>query len=126
MVSLVLVKIRQDTSRYVDERYMYKLEMAANEAIQLGVRPIFLTPFPRGRDHFPLDRLVSWKRLRAHILHKKQFGSIVLDTTKLLCNKQMDGDYRPELSDDGIHPNERAHGRIATKLLEVLEASFGK
>lgn len=90
-----------------------------------GAVPIWLTPFPRNAAFMTPDRLMPWRDLRQSILELRRAGEIVVDATAVLGHVtagQFDGTYLPELTDDGIHPNDEGHAAVAGLLKPIIRS----
>jgi hypothetical protein len=106
------------------DRFIAYLVETAELCENSGVLPIFLTPFPRDAESMSVIQLGPWRELREIILKMKSAGAIVLDATSLLGRTvagEFDGTYLPGLSDDTIHPNDKAHLAVANELISLLQ-----
>ena len=101
-----------------------QLLRAAQTCKDNGVEPIFLTPFPRDSASMTPDVLQSWRQARETILRLRSEGAIVVDGGADLSatdGGDLTGTYRPSLSNDGVHPNDAGHSRVADELSRIIE-----
>lgn len=105
--------------------FFARLLMAADQVKTRGAIPIFMTPFPRDENAMTAEVIAPWRRLRNDILMLRHSGEIVLDATSLLGarrNGMLTGTYRPEFTNDDIHPNDAGHAALAEVLKPILQA----
>lgn len=108
--------------------FFARLLLAAEACAAQGAVPIYLTPFPRDPATMTAARLGPWHGLREAIMAFRQHGGIVLDTASLLGRETdgvLDGTYRPEYSNDEIHPNDAGHERLAAALMPLIQEVSG-
>jgi hypothetical protein len=104
--------------------FLARLLMTAEECARSGAVPIFLTPFPRDPAAMTAARVEPWRALRNAIVDLRERGAVVLDATAILArqvNGVMDGTYRPEYTDDTVHPNNAGHAAVAAALTPIIE-----
>ncbi|MDR3538214.1 MAG: hypothetical protein P4L71_17095 [Acetobacteraceae bacterium] len=108
--------------------FFFSLLQAAQKCRALGVKPIFLTPFPRDAATMTAEVLHSWRDLRSRILQFQAEGGLLVDGGRALGQRDGDeltGTYLPGLSSDGIHPNDAGHARVAEELARLAEVEYG-
>ena len=104
--------------------FFARLLLAAETCTRAGAVPIFLTPFPRDPGSMVAERVEAWRSLRESILALRDGGAIVLDAAAILGRRTggvLDGTYRPEFTDDTVHPNNAGHAAIAAALTPIIE-----
>jgi lysophospholipase L1-like esterase len=116
-------KINAD--RRAMELFLARLVRAVEACLRNNVLPILLTPFPRDPGNMTETQLEPWHWLRREIFDVAGADCIVIDASTALGRQQngvLDGTYLPDLSSDGIHPNDAGHSLIAGLLVSALEA----
>ena len=109
----------------VGDRFIAHLLLAAESCDDHGAVPIFLTPFPHDRTFMTDERTRSWNLLRETVMGFRANGRIVLDAATILGEQTggaLDGIYKPELTDDNVHPNDSGHRALATALTPLMAA----
>jgi hypothetical protein len=122
------ININEHADHTANLTFLSRLLMTAEICVQAGIIPIFLTPFPRDAAAMTPVRLGAWLALRDSILSLQANGAIVLDAASILArqsNGVMDGTYRPEYTDDTVHPNNTGHAAIASALTPIIERICG-
>jgi hypothetical protein len=111
----------------IDGALFDRLEVTAAAVRTAGALPIFLTPFPRNSEAMTEPLLRAWLIQRDRILRLGRSGEEVIDAADLLGARhtarrdgELVGSYLPGLSNDGIHPNDAGHGRIADALVAII------
>jgi lysophospholipase L1-like esterase len=111
----------------VDRAFFDRLEATASAVRTAGALPIFLTPFPRNREAMTEPMVRAWLIQRDRILLLGRNGEEVIDAARLLGTQELagpdaelSGTYLPGLSNDGMHPNDAGHGRIADALVAII------
>jgi hypothetical protein len=106
--------------------FFARLLLAADAVRGSGAVPIWLTPFPRDAAFMTPSRLVAWRDLRQRILAMRAGGELVADATPVLGRADrggvLDGTYQPGTTEDGIHPNDQGHARIAALVSDMVRA----
>lgn len=103
--------------------FFLRLRAAADDVITAGGVPIFLTPFPRDAASMTLTRILAWRTLRDRIIVLRNENAIVVDSSIILGRVtagELVGTYKPEYTDDGVHPNDAGHSAVAVALAPVI------
>jgi len=110
------------------ERFTQRLFEVVDLCRRSNVVPIVLTPLPRSPASMTSVQLAPWRALREKILDMRLSGIPVLDVTALVGAKsggEFTGTYLPSLSNDEMHPNDSGHFIIASRLVDLLQATCG-
>jgi hypothetical protein len=105
-------------------RFFGRLLLAAEICEAERALPIFLTPFPRDPGFMGMDRFGPWTWVREQILALRQHGAMVIDATPLLAQVENGiafGTYKPEYSNDAMHPNDAGHQMVADLFQPLFE-----
>ena len=120
--------VGQESAAEVNAQFLLRLEGAARRAATTGATVMFLTPFPFGASRLTPELLASWRDCRAAIMARADLGEIVIDAAAILgtiTHGELDCSYRPDLTTDGIHPNDFGHAALADALDAALRPRVG-
>ena len=98
------------------DRFYAGLLAALEGCAARGIVPVLTTPFPRDSASMGPAQHATWHTLRDRILGLRGAGLAVIDASEILgarAGDMLTGAYRPELTTDGRHPDDRGHGILS-------------
>jgi len=102
-----------------DENYLRKLDAVVTKTRQSGGVAIVVKGMPRNL--YGTSELASWQRLHVELDNRWE-DCVVFDPNKYVEDVDHGGNWKHDLSTDGIHPNARGNAVLRAPFENVLKS----